>query len=104
MLLVKLDITESRVGRAMVGIAQNETAAQSFGVNIKRYLRLGLVLNGIIAGTAGAIFVKWCGWISPEYFGIMANMIVVLALVVGGIGSVVGAVVGASPCTSCHYS
>lgn len=87
-------LRESRVGRAMVEIAQNETAALSFGVNIDKYLRLALMLNGMIAGIAGAIFVKWCGWISPEYFGIMANMIVVLALVVGGIGTVAGSLVG----------
>lgn len=87
-------LRESRVGRAMIEIAQNETAALSVGVNIDKYLRLALLLNGLIAGMAGAIFVKWTGWISPEYFGIMANMIVVLALVVGGVGNIVGALVG----------
>jgi branched-chain amino acid transport system permease protein len=87
-------LRQSRVGRAMIEIAQNETAATSFGVNINRYIRLGLVLNGAIAGIAGAIFIKWTSWISPEYFGIMANIIVVLALIVGGKGSIVGAIVG----------
>ena len=87
-------LRNSRVGRAMIEIAQNELAAVSFGVNISRHLRLGLMLNGIIGGIAGAIFVKWVGWISPEYFGLMANIIIVLALVVGGVGSIAGAVVG----------
>lgn len=87
-------LRQSRVGRAMIEIAQNETAAISFGVNINKYIRLGLVLNGAMAGIAGGIFVKWAGWISPEHFGIMANIIVVLSLIVGGKGSIIGAIVG----------
>ena len=87
-------LRQSRIGRAMIEIAQNETAAVSFGVNINSYIRLGLILNGVIAGTAGCIFIKWTSWISPEYFGIMPNIIVVLALIVGGKGSIVGSVVG----------
>jgi len=87
-------LRKSRVGRAMIEIAQNELAALSFGVNIKKYLRLGLILNGLMAGMAGGIFVKWIGWISPEYFGLMPNIIIILALVVGGVGSIAGAVAG----------
>jgi len=87
-------LRKSRVGRAMTEIAQNELAALSFGVNISKYLRLGLILNSLMAGVAGGIFVKWIGWISPEYFGLMPNIIIVLALVVGGVGSIAGAVVG----------
>jgi len=91
---VNWTLRKSRVGRAMTEIAQNELAALSFGVNISKYLRLGLVLNGLMAGVAGGIFVKWIGWISPEYFGLMPNVIILLALVVGGVGSIAGAVVG----------
>ncbi|MGA2464859.1 MAG: branched-chain amino acid ABC transporter permease [Thermodesulfobacteriota bacterium] len=87
-------LRNSRLGRAMIEIAQNEVAAISFGVSIDRHLRLALVLNGVIAAVAGGIFVKWTGWVSPEYFGIMPSIIPVLSLVVGGVGNIVGAVVG----------
>lgn len=91
---VNWTLRRSRVGRAMLGIAQNEVAAVSFGVDINRYLRLALVLNGVIGAVAGGIFVKWTGWISPEYFNIMSNITPVLSLVVGGAGNIAGAVVG----------
>jgi len=87
-------LRRSRVGRAMLEIAQNEVAAASFGVDINKYLRLALVLNGVIGAVAGGIFVKWAGWISPEYFNIMSNFTPVLSLVVGGVGNIAGAVVG----------
>lgn len=87
-------LRNSRVGRAMIGIAQNETAASVFGVNINKYLRIALVLNGVMAGAAGGIFVKWAGWCAPEYFSLMCNVIILLAVVVGGVGSAMGAVVG----------
>jgi branched-chain amino acid transport system permease protein len=91
---VNWTLRNSRIGRAMVEIAQNEVAATSFGVNIERHLRLALIVNGVIAALAGGIFVKWAGWVSPEYFGIMPSIIPVLGLVVGGMGNIVGAVVG----------
>jgi branched-chain amino acid transport system permease protein len=91
---VNWTLRNSRVGRAMVEIAQNEVAATSSGVNIDKHLRLALVLNGVMAALAGGIFVKWTGWVSPEYFGIMPSIIPVLGLVVGGMGNIVGAVVG----------
>lgn len=87
-------LRNSRVGRAMIGIAQNETAASIFGVPIDKFLRLALVLNGGIAGLAGGIFVKWAGWCAPEYFGLMTNVIILLAAVVGGVGNALGAMVG----------
>jgi len=87
-------LRNSRVGRAMVGIAQNETAAASVGVDIKKYLRIALVLNGVMGGLAGGIFVKWASWCAPEYFNLMCNVIILLSVVVGGTGSTLGAVVG----------
>lgn len=87
-------LRHSRIGRAMIGMGQNETAVLSLGVNINNLFLLGLLLNGIISGLVGALYVKWIGWCSPEYFNIMTNVIILLSVVVGGIGSPLGAVIG----------
>lgn len=87
-------LRNSRIGRAMIGIAQNETAAASVGVDNRKYIRLALVLNGVMASLAGGIFVKWAGWCAPEYFNLMCNVIILLSVVVGGAGSALGALIG----------
>ena len=94
-LYVAYAVLHSRTGRAMRAIAEDEDAAIASGVDVRRYMRLALLLNGVYAGVAGAIYVQWNGWVSPEYFGLMANVLVLLALVVGGTGRPLGAVVGA---------
>jgi branched-chain amino acid transport system permease protein len=87
-------LRQSRIGRAMVGIGQNEIASVALGVDLKKILLLALLCNGIMAGLAGGIYVKWIGWASPEYFSLMYNVIIVLSVVVGGTGSGLGAVFG----------
>jgi branched-chain amino acid transport system permease protein len=92
--LVNINLRNSRLGRAMVGIGQNETMARALGIDVNSVLLLGLLFNGLMAGIAGGLYVKWTGWASPEYFGMMCNVIVVVAAVLGGTGSAAGAIIG----------
>jgi len=60
-------LRNSRVGRGMVAIAEDEVAATSMGVNINSYLRTALLLNGMITALAGGLFVKYLNFCSPEH-------------------------------------
>jgi len=84
----------SRVGRAMVSISQDEIAATSLGVNINKYLVIAFIISGMVTALSGGLFVKWTGWCSPEYFSLMISILILLAVVIGGAGSAVGALTG----------
>jgi branched-chain amino acid transport system permease protein len=91
---VSYALRNSRTGRAMVSISQDETAATSLGVNINNYLIQAFMLSGMILTLAGGLFVKWTGWCSPEYFSLKNSILILLAVVVGGVGSAFGAIIG----------
>jgi branched-chain amino acid transport system permease protein len=87
-------IRNSRAGRGMMAIAENEVAATSMGVDIDHYLRIALVLNGLITGLAGGLLVKYLNFCSPEHFSLGYSILIFIGVVVGGRGSALGAAVG----------
>jgi len=93
-LWVSYALRNSRAGRAMLAISQNELAATSLGVNINRYIMQAFLVSSMMIAAAGGLFVKWMSWCSPEYFSMMTTVSIVLAVVVGGIGSTLGVAIG----------
>jgi branched-chain amino acid transport system permease protein len=87
-------LRNSRAGRAMLAISQNELAATSFGVNINKYIMQAFLVSNMMIAAGGGLFVKWMSWCSPEYFSMMTTISVVLAVVAGGIGSTFGVIIG----------
>jgi len=87
-------VRNSRVGRGMVAIAENEVAATSMGVDIDHYLRIALVLNGLLDGLAGGLLVKYLNFCSPAHFSLPYSILIFIAVVVGGAGSALGAALG----------
>jgi len=87
-------VRNSRIGRGMVAIAQNEVAATSMGVNINGHLRVALVLNGLMCGLSGALFVKYLAFCSPAHFAFANSILIFIAVIVGGAGSAIGAAIG----------
>jgi branched-chain amino acid transport system permease protein len=87
-------IFHSRTGRAMVSIREDEEAARTMGVNINKTITLAFVLSGLYCSAAALILVQWTGWISPEFFTMNTDVLVLLGVVLGGIGNIRGAVIG----------
>lgn len=85
----------SRVGRAMQAIREDEIAAAVMGIDVNHYIRLAFVIHGVYAGLAGGLYAQWNGWVSPGSFSTDVGMVVLVFVVVGGLGSVAGAIVGA---------
>ena len=85
---------ESPIGRAFVAIRDGEVAAQSLGVDLFKYKSLAFAMSGFYAGIAGALYSGLLGFVGPESFDLLQMVLHKAAVVLGGMGSVVGSVIG----------
>jgi branched-chain amino acid transport system permease protein len=90
-----VNLTRSPTGRAMVAIRDSEISAQSLGVNLVRYKTIAFALSAFITGLAGALLGHKLKFISPDAFNILLSIQLLLMVVVGGLGSIHGAIYGA---------
>ena len=88
-------LSRSRIGRAWVAIREDEIAAACAGVPVLHMKLLAQGCGGAIAGLAGAIFAAKQGTITPDSFDFVLSVMVLAMVVLGGVGSVRGAIVGA---------
>jgi branched-chain amino acid transport system permease protein len=93
--LAAINLTRSPTGRAMVAIRDSEISAQSLGVNLVRYKTVAFALSAGITGLAGALLGHKMRYISPDAFNILLSIQLLLMVVVGGLGSIHGAILGA---------
>ena len=90
-----VNLMRSPTGRAMVAIRDSEISAQSLGVNLVRYKTIAFALSAFITGLAGALLGHKLKFISPDAFNILLSIQLLLMVVVGGLGSIHGAIYGA---------
>jgi branched-chain amino acid transport system permease protein len=90
-----LNLLRSSTGRAFVAIRDSEISAQSMGINLARYKTLSFAISAALAGVAGALYAHKLRFISPEQFNIIQSIDLLLMVVIGGLGSVHGAFLGA---------
>lgn len=96
-------LVKSKAGRAMQAIRDDETVAQSFGINITSYKLLGFIISGSMAGLAGALFAHANQFVTAaEEFDLQLALTFVLMTVVGGLGNRVGVIIGAVIFTVLH--
>ncbi len=88
-------MADSRIGRAMQAIRDNQDAAEAMGIHALRYKILAFVVAGAYAGVAGALLAHLQTYISPENFMFLTSIDIIFMIVLGGLGSVPGSVVGA---------
>lgn len=88
-------VLHSRVGRVMVAIRQNEDLAEAMGVITSRYKLFAFALSAMLAGLAGALYAHYIGFLNPEPFGVDSSLNVILAVILGGSGTLLGPIVGA---------
>jgi branched-chain amino acid transport system permease protein len=85
-----------RFGRALVGIRENELAAEAMGIHTTRYKIQAFVLAAFYAGIAGSYYAHFIKYISPDSFYIYESFILLAMLAFGGQGNLIGPVVGAA--------
>jgi branched-chain amino acid transport system permease protein len=88
-------VLHSRVGRVMVAIRQNEDLAEAMGVITSRYKLFAFALSAMLAGLAGTLYAHYIGFLNPEPFGVDSSLNVILAVILGGSGTLLGPIVGA---------
>jgi branched-chain amino acid transport system permease protein len=98
-LLLSRNITRSRPGRGLRAMATSPSAASAAGVNVVSYKLRDFALSAAYAGLAGAIYAFFLAYISPDAFSVMLSIEFVIMVVVGGLGTVSGAFVGAAVVT-----
>ena len=90
-----LNLLRSPTGRAFVAIRDSEISAQSMGIHLAYYKTLSFALSAALAGIAGALYAHNLQFISPDQFNILQSIDLLLMIVIGGVGSVHGAFLGA---------
>ncbi len=93
--LAVLNLLRSPTGRAFVAIRDSEISAQSMGIHLARYKSLSFAISAALAGLGGALYAHKISFLSPDQFNIVQSIDLLLLVVIGGLGSVHGAFLGA---------
>ncbi|MCB1425409.1 MAG: branched-chain amino acid ABC transporter permease [Brucellaceae bacterium] len=88
-------IVRSRIGKALLAIRQNETLVGAIGIAAWKYKLFAFVAAAMYAGLAGALYAHYQSFINPDVFGLAQSLDAILAVIIGGSGTILGPVVGA---------
>jgi branched-chain amino acid transport system permease protein len=89
------NVMRSRVGRSFQAVRDNETGAAIMGVNLFEAKMGAFILSSFIAGVAGALFAAYNSYVRPDYWGLALSIQYVAAIIVGGIATIWGSILGA---------
>jgi branched-chain amino acid transport system permease protein len=89
------NLLRAPTGRAWIAIRDSEIAAQSMGVNLAIYKSMAFAYSAALMGLAGALFAHKIAYLAPDIFNILLSIQLLLLVIIGGLGSLHGAVFGA---------
>jgi branched-chain amino acid transport system permease protein len=89
------NLVHGATGRTLRAVHDNETAARLAGIDVARVQVLAFLVSAACAGLAGSLFAYWVGIAAPSGFGLQLSLQLLSAIVIGGLGSLTGAVWGA---------
>lgn len=85
----------SSYGRACISVREDEVAAEAMGIPLMRTKMMAFILGTMLAGLAGALYMGNVGYIAPKDFAFMKSIEILIIVVIGGLGSIRGTLVGA---------
>jgi len=88
-------LRDSRIGRAWMAIREDETAASAMGINLRNFKLLAFAIGASFSGFTGVFFVSKLQVATPEMFNFSVSSMLIVMVVLGGMGSVWGVVLGA---------
>jgi len=91
-----MNLVRSRVGRAFIAIRDQDIAAEIIGINIFRYKLLAFAISAFYAGVTGVLYTYFLGIANYEQFQINVSIDYLAMIIIGGLGSVLGSVLGAA--------
>jgi len=89
-------LENSRVGRAWTAIREDEVAAAATGIPTLKYKLMAFAIGASTSGLAGVVFASQIGFVAPDNFVLINSLLVLVYVIFGGMGSLPGAVAGAS--------
>ena len=89
-------IMNSRIGRAISSIRDDEIAADAMGINVYKYKIIGFAISAGLAGLAGAYYAHYMGFIDPNAFTFDQSILILSMTIMGGMASIPGSIIGAS--------
>jgi len=92
-------LQRSRLGRSLLAIREDEVAAELMGVDTRLCKLLAFSLSALFAGVAGSLYAHYAKILTPDLFGVMESINVLVMLVIGGAGTIVGPILGAGVVT-----
>jgi branched-chain amino acid transport system permease protein len=95
LIFVSIRLRDSRIGRAWMAIREDEVAASAMGVNLVRFKLLAFATGAAFSGCTGVFYVAKLQTATPEMFGFPVSTMILVMVVLGGMGSVWGVVLGA---------
>ncbi len=98
-----LNLMRSGVGRGLAALAQDEVAAATLGVHVRREKVRVFVLSAVFAAVAGSLYAHYYHYVNPDGFSIFKSLDLVIMVVVGGLGSVWGTLLGVMVVTLLPY-
>jgi len=90
-----LNLVRSRIGRAFIAIRDQDIAAEIIGINIFRYKLLSFAISSFYAGVTGVLYTYYLGIANYEQFTIVTSIDYLAMIIIGGLGSILGSILGA---------
>lgn len=88
-------LSRSQLGSAFRAVRESDVAAEAMGVNVNAIKRVAFMFSAAVAGLAGGLYTTFSSFIHPDSLGFQTTVLILIMIVVGGIGSVRGAIAGA---------
>lgn len=94
MFVLARNIIQSNTGRSFKALMDSEVSASTSGINVAKYKIIAFAISSFYAGIGGALYGQYQSFISPENFNIMLSIDFIVMIVIGGMGTVYGAIIG----------
>jgi branched-chain amino acid transport system permease protein len=89
------NFVKGHIGRALVALRESEVAAETIGVDIARYKTIAFAVSAFYTGVAGGLFAYLITYLSPDAFTLELSIDFIAMIVIGGMGTIVGSIIGA---------
>jgi branched-chain amino acid transport system permease protein len=94
--LLQARVTQYHLGRALRAIREDDIAARAYGISLNRYKGLAFAVSGFAAGISGAMTAHMYSYINHETFNTQISVLALTMVILGGMGNILGAILGAA--------
>ena len=96
MVLGAANLFRTRIGRAFIAIRDRDISAEVLGIPLLRYKLMSFAIASFYAGVAGGLWAYFFRVVTPDSFPFMASVFLLAAIIVGGMGTIIGGILGAA--------